>query len=89
MADSGIDALKRAKDILGSESALADAVGVKQPSVNYMLNSGKRVPAEWCIPVEHAVAEKLAVDGQGEPVTRHQLREDLYPLETDPQEAAA
>lgn len=67
---TGIDALKVAKDTLGTEAALADAVGVKQPSVNYILKSGKRVPAEWCLPIERATEGKI---------TRHQLRPDLYP----------
>lgn len=74
----GIEALRRAKEKLGSEAALAEVVGVRQPSVNYILNSGKKVPAEWCIPVETAT--------EGE-ITRHQLRPDLYPQENS--EAAA
>lgn len=69
MAD-GIEALRVAKELIGSEAALAEVVGVKQPSVNYMLNNGKKVPAEWCIPIEEAT------DGE---VTRHQLRPDIYP----------
>lgn len=68
----GIEALREAKDLIGSESAMADVVGVKQPSVNYILNSGKKVPAEWCISIEEATGGKI---------TRHQLRPDLYPVE--------
>jgi DNA-binding transcriptional regulator YdaS (Cro superfamily) len=68
----GIDALKRAYEILGSQRALADAVGIKQPTVHKMLDRGNRVPAEWCLPIEKAT------DGK---VTRHQLRPDLYPVE--------
>lgn len=67
---SGIEALRQAKSILGSEAAVAAAVGVKQPSVNHILNNGKKVPAEWCIPIERAT------DGK---ITRHALRPDLYP----------
>jgi DNA-binding transcriptional regulator YdaS (Cro superfamily) len=70
----GIEALRRAKELLGSEAALAEVVGVRQPSVNYILNAGKRVPAEWCIRVEDAT------DGK---VTRHQLRPDLYPADRE------
>lgn len=75
MSDPGISALRRAKEVLGTENAVADVVGVKQPSVNYILNSGKRVPAEWCIPLEAATLAK------GKPVYRHELRPDLYPGE--------
>ena len=67
-----IEALRAAKDILGSERAVASVVGVKQPSVNYILNAGKKVPAEWCIPLEQATGGKI---------TRHQLRPDLYPAQ--------
>ena len=73
MAESGIAALKQAKDILGSEAALALVVGVKQPSVNYTLNKADRVPAEWCIAIDRATAEK------NQRVTCHQLRPDLWP----------
>lgn len=66
----GIAALRRAKDALESEAALAAAVGVTQPSVNYMLRKGKRVPAEWCLKLEAATGGK---------VTAHDLRPDLYP----------
>lgn len=83
MMVTGIDALRRAKEILGSEAAVADAVGVKQPSVNYILNSGKKVPAEWCIPVEVATAKKAEETGAGESITRHQLRPDLYPAASE------
>lgn len=74
MQHTGIEALKQAKGILGSEAAVAAAVGVKQPSVNHILNNGKKVPAEWCIPLERAT------DGK---ITRHDLRPDLYPLDDD------
>lgn len=70
MSGAGIEALRRAKNIIGSETALAQVVGVAQPSVNYMLKRGKRVPAEWCLALE------AATDGQ---VTRHELRPDLFP----------
>jgi DNA-binding transcriptional regulator YdaS (Cro superfamily) len=66
----GIAALVTAKNILGSEAAVASAVGVKQPSVNYILRRGKKVPAEWCIAIERAT------DGR---ITRSQLRPDLFP----------
>lgn len=72
MMTIGIEALRAAKVILGSEAALADVVGVKQPSVNYILNKAERVPAEWCIPLER---------GTNGRITRHQLRPDLYPVD--------
>ena len=67
---SSILALKRACTLIGSQSLLAAVVGVTQPSVNHMLRSGRRVPAEWCLKIERAT---------GGAVTRHDLRPDLYP----------
>jgi DNA-binding transcriptional regulator YdaS (Cro superfamily) len=67
---TGIPALRRAKDILRKQSVLAEVVGVTQPSVAYMLRSGKKVPAEWCLKIEQATKGA---------VTCHELRPDLYP----------
>ena len=66
----GILALRRAKEILRKQSVLAEVVGVTQPSVAYMLRSGKKVPAEWCLKIEQATKGA---------VTCHELRPDLYP----------
>lgn len=79
MNEIGLEALARAKAVLGSQQALADAVGVKQPSVHHILTDGKKVPAEWCIPIERATAAK----DPNKIVTRHDLRPDLYPREEE------
>lgn len=69
----GMDALLRAKEILGgTEQALADAVERKQPTVHGVLKRGKSVPAEWCPKIERATKGR---------VTRSQLRPDLWPDE--------
>lgn len=78
----GIEALRRAKEMLGSEQAVAEVIGRTQPAVHQILTKGKRVPAEWCLPIERATAEVAARDGS-EPVTRHQLRPDIYPLDME------
>lgn len=70
--ETGMEALRRAKELLGSQKAVADAVGIKQPSVHRILSDGKKVPAEWCLPLERATEGK---------VTRHQLRPDLWPAD--------
>jgi len=70
MDASGMEALERAKEILGgTEQALADAVERKQPTVHVVLKRGKKVPAEWCPKIEAATNGK---------VTRQQLRPDLW-----------
>lgn len=68
----GIDALRVAVELLGGPTATAKEIGKSQSSVSEMLSQGKRVPAEWCIPLEKATGGKI---------TRHELRPDLYPLD--------
>lgn len=64
------NALERAVELAGSQSALGRLIGKDQGAVWSWLNITKKVPAEFVIPIE------LAVEGQ---VTRQQLRPDLYP----------
>lgn len=65
-------ALERAVKTMGSQSALAKAIGVTPQHVWNWLNRDKEVPAEQAIPIEEATGGK---------VTRHDLRPDLYPHE--------
>lgn len=65
-------ALQKAVTILGSQSALAKAIGKRQGHVWHWLNKGGKVPAEAVLPIERAT------NGA---VTRHELRPDLYPEE--------
>ena len=62
----------KAVAIVGSQSALARALGVSPQAVNQWLKS--KVPAERVLDIE------FATNGQ---VTRHDLRPDLYPNPTD------
>lgn len=64
--------MRVAVDLLETQTAFAKAIGKPQSSVSEILKDGKKVPAEWCLPVEKAT------HGQ---ITRHQLRPDLYPPE--------
>lgn len=70
----GIEALKLAiSEHFKTQGAAAKAVGVTPQAVSEIVRLGKKVPAEWCLPIERAT------DGA---VTRHQLRPDLYPVES-------
>ena len=66
------DALERAVTQVGSQAALAKAIGVTPQHVWNWINRDKRVPAEKVIAIEEATS--------GE-VSRHDLRPDLYPEE--------
>lgn len=60
------DALKRAIEVAGSQSALAAAVGKTQGHVTKWLQR-QRVPAEVVLPIERATG-----------VSRHELRPDIF-----------
>lgn len=62
------EAIAKAISIVGSQKALADALGCRQPFVNKMLKTG-RVPAERCLPIERIT------NGA---VTRYELRPDVF-----------
>lgn len=73
------NAIERAAQIVGGQSALARKLGCTPQAVSKMCSTG-RVPAERVIPVEQAT------EGA---VTRHELRPDLYPAEEAAKAAAA
>lgn len=66
------NAIKKAAQAAGGQSALARTIGVTPQAVHYWCASGK-VPAVRVLSVERAT------DGE---VTRHELRPDLYPYGT-------
>ena len=73
---NGRAALRRAVTLVGSQSALARALGdnVKQGHVWYWLEKGQgKVPAEYCAAIELATGGKI---------TRHDLRPDIFGKET-------
>lgn len=69
----GIEALREAVEIAGSQSELARRIGgkVRQQHVHYWLNNDY-------VPADHVLAIERATEGR---VTRQRLRPDLYPLE--------
>jgi DNA-binding transcriptional regulator YdaS (Cro superfamily) len=73
MSRIGIDALEVAVAVLGSQAAVGKVVDVSQPAVSQIVSGGKRVPAEWVLPIERATREA------GQEVSRHDLRPDIYP----------
>lgn len=73
-AVSPFEALSRAVEVLGGQTATARICGVSQAAVWKWLQSGKRLPAEHVRAVEAATG-----------VSRHILRPDIYPLSEAPQ----
>lgn len=71
----GIAKLAEAVEIIGGQGPTADAVGVRQSAISECLRNGKRVAAEWCIPLEKATEAK------GSKILRGDFRPDIYPDE--------
>lgn len=64
------DALHRACDLVGSQSALAEKIGVRQSTLWHWLKRAKKG-----VPAEYAPAVESATEGA---VTRYELRPDVY-----------
>jgi DNA-binding transcriptional regulator YdaS (Cro superfamily) len=67
MQTEGKTALELAIDAMGTQQALADALGIKSPSITEWRD--RKVPAERCIPIEEATCGA---------VTRYELRPDVF-----------
>lgn len=66
-----ISALQRAIDKAGSQKALGRLIGTTQQNVSTWHKATRGVPAEYVIPIEKHTG-----------VSRHDLRPDIYPVET-------
>jgi DNA-binding transcriptional regulator YdaS (Cro superfamily) len=64
-----LSAIQKAVDAVGSQAALAKAIGVPPALVWQWLNSRRPVAAQHCIPIEAATAGA---------VTRYDLRPDVF-----------
>lgn len=72
MQITGVAALRRAIEIIGSQTAVAPIVGRTAQAVSNIVRNAGKVPAEWCKPLEAATA------AAGETIFAHQLRPDLF-----------
>lgn len=62
------DALQKAIDVAGGQSALARAIAVRQSTLNYWVLKAGKCPAEKAPAIEAATG-----------VPRHELRPDIFP----------
>ncbi len=70
-------ALKKAVDVMRFQRQLAVAIGTKQQNVWSWLHVTGVVPAEYVLAIEKATKERGSI------VTRHELRPDIYPMESE------
>ena len=75
-----MDALQRACDALHGAASLARAIGVTPQFLSQVLSGARPLPAKRVIAIERAT------DGK---VTRHELRPDLYPIDSGPHTSEA
>jgi DNA-binding transcriptional regulator YdaS (Cro superfamily) len=68
LESSSHDALRRAVELVGSQTAVARLLGVSQPSVWKWLSKEKPLPAEHVLAMEAATG-----------ISKHELRPDIYP----------
>ncbi len=54
-----MEAIERAAEVLGSQTALADLCGVSKGAVSQWKEPGRRVPAEYCPLIERATDGKV------------------------------
>ena len=71
-ADASLQALERAVELAGGQSALARAIGKSQSHIWHWLKVAKRVPAEAAVAIEKATG-----------IPRRELRPDLYAQSDD------
>ena len=62
------EALMAVRNSFPSEQAMADALGVSQPTIWRWVNQSKQMPAEYVIPAARLTG-----------VSPHDLRDDIYP----------
>lgn len=74
----GMEALRKAIEIAGSQAELARRIGKRQGHVWAWLNRDGRVPAEVCRLIEQATG-----------VPRHELRPDIFDAPETAREGAA
>lgn len=65
--------IEKAVRIAGGQAALARGCETSQPRIWQCIHRNQRIPADLVLPIERATC------GQ---VTRHELRPDLYPVES-------
>ena len=67
---SRYEALRRVAASFETQQAMADALGVTQPTVWRWLNQSRQLPVQYVLAAEHLTG-----------VSRHWLRPDIYPAE--------
>ena len=74
-----MESIERAIKRLGSQAALAKALGVKQPTISEWLRGDRQVPAERCPDIERATGGAVRCEELRPDVSWGVLREQFVP----------
>lgn len=72
--------IDRAAEILGSQTALADFLGVSKGAVSQWKDEGRRVPAEYCPLIERATNGAVRCEDLRPDVAWDVLRQQATPI---------
>jgi DNA-binding transcriptional regulator YdaS (Cro superfamily) len=79
-----MEPIDRAAEILGSQTALADLLGVTKGAVSQWKDPGRRVPAEYCPLIERATEGKVRCEELRPDVAWDVLRLQVAPTAQQP-----
>lgn len=83
-----MNSIKRAADSLGSQAALAEAVGVKQPTISEWARGDRPVPIERCVDIERAT-DRAVMRWDLRPDDWHRIWPELMAFDGAPAVGAA
>lgn len=75
--------IKRAAECVGSQSALAEAIGVKQPTISEWVRGDRPVPIERCTAIEQAT-DRAVMRWDLRPDDWHRIWPELIGIEGAP-----
>jgi DNA-binding transcriptional regulator YdaS (Cro superfamily) len=78
-----MEAIDRAAEVLGSQTALADLCGVSKGAVSQWKDAGRRVPAEYCPLIERATSGKVTCEDLRPDIEWGVLRPQAAPTSDD------
>lgn len=78
-----MEAIDRAAEVLGSQTALADLCGVSKGAVSQWKDAGRRVPAEYCPLIERATSGKVTCEDLRPDIEWGVLRPQAAPTSGD------
>lgn len=74
-----MNAIRHAAECLGSQAALADAIGVKQPTISEWVRGDRPLPFERCSDIERATAGAVTCEALRPDLAWSRIRDKAWP----------